>query len=508
MKPVRYRNRLCFLAKFLSYSVLIRSVVLAMVLVFFLPKHACGNNNIFGVNVASPDETKLDAIAAAVNGNGGSWGYITVVIQETDRDTARWNNYFSALRERKLIPVVRLATRAEGANWRRPAKEDSGSWVSFLQSLNWVTRERYVILFNEPNNAREWGGAVNPEDYGAVAREFATQLNAASPDYVVMLAGFDSAAPTQGTSYLDQVQFLERMFATFPQQEIQTNIKGWASHSYPNPGFRGKPNDTGRNSIRNYQWELQWLAGRGITGKPVFITETGWPVTSYDEQTIATYLEQAYREVWFRDSRVKAVTPFLFSYQTAPFDVWAWERPGGGVRPVYDRIKALPKIAGTPVLADGSQDAIDPVVYRFWSDEKRGHFFTISPGERDWVIQTFATSTWRFEGSGFSALATQQAGSIPVYRFWSNTQQGHFYTANAGEKVYIEKTFPSSVWRYETVAFYVFPPGTPDTRPVYRFWSPLYRKHFYTANEGEKQYIESNFPASVWSYEQIAWYVR
>lgn len=37
--------------------------------------------------------------------------------------------------------------------------------------------------------------------------------------------------------------------------------------------------------------------------------------------------------------------------------------------------------------------------------------------------------------------------------------------------------------------------------PLYRFWSSQNASHFYTMDEGEKNYIAGNYPEDVWKYE-------
>ena len=95
----------------------------------------------------------------------------------------------------------------------------------------------------------------------------------------------------------------------------------------------------------------------------------------------------------------------------------------------------------------------------------------------------------------------------PVYRFWSDQNQGHFYTASELEKNYVIANYPSNIWRYEIIAFYVYLNQIAGTKPTYRFWSDKNKKHFYTASESEKNYVIANYPSNIWRYEGIAWYV-
>ncbi len=467
--------------------------------------HAASNSNIVGIHTTQPSAGELAEIATMVNGSGGSWGYVTVVMQENNRDLSYWQGMFDIMAQRKLIPIVRIATQPQGASWRRPSKEDANAWVDFLDQLDWPIQNRYVVLFNEPNHGSEWGGSVHPEHYGEVAREFAIKLDQKNSDFFVMLAGFDSAAPAQNPAYEDQGTFINRMLNTFSVADINRYISGWASHSYPNPGFRGKPTDTGRNSIRNYEWELSVLKVKGVKDLPVFITETGWPRSSYDDATVAQYLEEAYTNVWQRDGRVRAVTPFLFTYIGAPFETWSWKKPdGSGFYSAYHTIRKMPKIPGRPTLADGQVAGVS-TVYRFYSPLNRSHFFTVNSSERNQVMQRYDPTQWRYEGPAFSALTSAGEGLLPVYRFWSPQNRGHFYTISRAEKELIERTYSENEWRYEGTAFYVRSSRSATGGNVYRFWSPQNRKHFYTSSRAERDAIRRTYSENQWRYEGIAW---
>ena len=203
-----------------------------------------------------------------------------------------------------------------------------------------------MVLFNEPNHAAEWGGEVDPKSYGETVEEFAKKLHEKNKDYFVMLAGFDASAPHDPSTYEDEEIFLRAVLRLKP--EILSNIDGWASHSYPNPAFSGSPWDTGRKSIRGYEWELALLKELGNTKDfPVFITETGWIDARLSRQTIADYYKQAYEQVWGTDERVHAVTPFVFSYQSQPFTGFSWKRQNGeGFYPQYGQVLGIAKVAG------------------------------------------------------------------------------------------------------------------------------------------------------------------
>jgi hypothetical protein len=94
----------------------------------------------------------------------------------------------------------------------------------------------------------------------------------------------------------------------------------------------------------------------------------------------------------------------------------------------------------------------------------------------------------------------------PVYRFWSSRVNGHFYTIDEEEKNAIIANY-SDVWAYEGVAFYAYPPGSQPvgSKPVYRFWSSRFGRHFYSIDESEKDAL-LNSPPDLWAFEGAAWY--
>lgn len=308
-------------------------------------------NNKYGILLAQPYSETIKEAADLVNSNGGKWGYITVVIQENDRDKNKWQGIFNQMRELNLIPIVRLATSAEGENWRRPEKQDIKGWVDFLDSLNWVVKNRYVVLFNEPNHGSEWGGEVDPNNYAQVVFELAKSLKEKNSDFFVMLAGFDASAPSWMPGMEDEEKFLREIPNL--KSQILNYIDGWASHSYPNPGFAGSPYATGRGTVRTYEWELGLLKELGIDKElPVFITETGWK--RGNEETVANYFQTVFEQVWGPDDRVEAVTPFVLDYQSDPFLEFSWKLPSAkasGEQEFYQQyytVQSLTKTKGEP----------------------------------------------------------------------------------------------------------------------------------------------------------------
>ncbi len=337
----------------------LKFLTLFLAALFLVPKIQAAErpNNKFGIHLAQPHLEELKKAAELVNHNG-DWGYVTLVIQENDRDRGKWQDIFDRLRELHLIPIIRLATQPQGENWRRPSVADADSWVNFLDSLNWVVKNRYVILFNEPNHGPEWSGEVDAKSYAEVTAAFAQKLKAKNPDFFVMLAGLDASAPSYLPGLEDEVLFLNKVFNNLTIQQFNNLFDGWSSHSYPNPGFSGSPADFGRGTIRTYQWELSLLKELGVSKNlPVFITETGWQRSIQNsESKIQNYFQLAYQNVWLPDNNIIAVTPFVLDYQGPPFLDFSWKKyQSNDFFAQYYTVQAMAKTKGRPEQIDTGQ---------------------------------------------------------------------------------------------------------------------------------------------------------
>lgn len=289
------------------------------------------------------------------------------MIESKDRDESKWQQFFDDLRRKHLIPIVRIATGPDGGKWKRPEEGEEQKWADFLDKLNWPIKNRYVIVYNEPNHATEWGGAVDAKDYAQTLDKTITALKNKSQDFFILNAGLDASAPQKLPAYQDESYFLDQMNQAVPG--IFEKLDGWSSHSYPNPNFIGSPNAFGRGSVRTWGWELDKLRSLGVKKNlPIFITETGWQHAEgvvYDSSLptsdqVSRNFQIAFRSAWNND-QIVAVTPFLLNYQEIPFDHFSFKKITGQKQQIkilgasypdyysiYQTIADLPKTTGKP----------------------------------------------------------------------------------------------------------------------------------------------------------------
>ena len=213
----------------------------------------------------------------------------------------------------------------------------------------------------------------------------------------------------------------------------------------------------------------------------------------------------------------------LYFSTTAAGRTQAWKTVSGLVKRHWNSAPLSVALGGTAsgLAIDAGQAWFDDFIVdtgalsgatpvnRFWSAAHGYHFYTRSESERRKLIDEYPDNVWACEGVNYVAFATADAsGALPVYRFWSPKDDSHFYTISESEKEKLVAKF-AGTWVFEDVAFYAFPPGRElpgGVLPVYRFWSPKTGAHFYTMTESEKNKLINNYPPSVWTYEDIAWY--
>lgn len=307
-------------------------------------------NNKVGIHIFS--EKDLENAEKLVNSSGGDWGYVTIVITEGERDHDRWQQVFDKMRRLHLIPVIRIATKADGGTWKIPQDAEINNWIAFLNSLNWVIQNRYVIIGNETNHASEWGGVLDPGAYAKYFKEFSGKLKNASPDFFVLPGALDASAKNQDGT-MEESKYLKMMTEAVP--DVFNSADGWNSHSYPNPDFAGAETDAGKGSIKTYDWELTYLSSLGVTKTlPVFITETGWSNKKLNTDAIGPMFVFAFQNVW-KDPRVVAVTPFILDYPNPPFDFLSWQKSDGSFYPYYDKVREMTKTKGTPVQVESGE---------------------------------------------------------------------------------------------------------------------------------------------------------
>lgn len=330
-------------------------------------------NNKFGLYIYSESKDFFDLAAKLVNSNNGEWGYVLIPFNVRDRDYDKWRTVFARLYEKKLIPIIQLHD-VDRSDYKKETKEAA----EFLNSFVWPIKDRYISVYNEPNDAKFWYGIIDPDEYARILDYTIDAFKSQNDSFFMLNGALNISAPNTGitscgdlsatncAAYMDAFTYMSRMDSAVPG--IFDKLDGWASHSYPQPNFSGNPHNTGRWSIKAYENELEYLKqDLGVKKElPVFITETGWAHAEgenynssyYDVDTISDFFKEAYEDVWLPDDRVVAVTPFTIRFEP-PFDHFSWVNKDNVPYKHYEVVKNMKKVKGEPQML--VQDSVSGV---------------------------------------------------------------------------------------------------------------------------------------------------
>lgn len=267
-----------------------------------------------GIHILQPEQ--LHDADTLVSADDESWHYVTVPITISDlKHEAKWSEFFLEAKKKKIIPIVRLTTTFKDGVWAVPTKYEIVQMIAFLERFEWPTPQRHIVVFNEVNHAKEWGGKIAPEEYADILAFTADWLHTQKDSYIVLPAAMDLAAANTAET-LDAFQYWNAVVQH--RADVIRKLDGWNSHAYPNPAFTAHVAQTGRNKLDGFLYELELIKPHTNKNLPVYITETGWRSTAATERHLNYFYQYAFENIW-SDERVVAVTPFVLQGSPGPF---------------------------------------------------------------------------------------------------------------------------------------------------------------------------------------------
>jgi hypothetical protein len=278
------------------------------------------------------------------------------------------------------------------------------------------------------------------------------------------------------------------------------------TEEYPSNGKDGENGpdipDTGR-----HRPDLVSRAG-GFTGDGAILTAASYnEITILADDLMAWALEQTAALFRLFYNLVDAVAPAV-EFAT----IFGADEAGAVLKPSRFRIIASAQDAISGYEAAGFQFTLERKVGEAWEplavDAGGSEFEFTAPGDglyRIAVAVRDAAGNLGQSGTGYFYVE-QASGLMPVYRFWSPVLSRHFYTISEGERDKVILQY-APIWTYEGIAYHAFADNVqPGLTPVYRFWSDTLTAHFYTSNAGERDKLIDRF-ADVWTFEGVAFHV-
>lgn len=274
----------------------------------FAPAASAMQDKIMGVHILSPVDLEYAKKLFTQDGVERDWHFLTVPLTLNDMNQFEyWQDFFIEAKRHKFIPIVRLASTVENGVWAQPNRRQIVGMFKFLNQLDWPSNQRFVIVFNEVNHAKEWGNKIDPAGYADILEFTARWAHTEQANYKVLPAAMDLAAPNAPET-MEAFTYLELMLEHNPR--IFDHIDVWNSHSYPNPAFSSSPQRMTQDSIRGFEHELAYLKNKTGRDFKVIITETGWVMNRSTVPWLSQYYLYAMQHVWIHPQLI-GVTPFL-----------------------------------------------------------------------------------------------------------------------------------------------------------------------------------------------------
>jgi hypothetical protein len=147
-----------------------------------------------------------------------------------------------------------------------------------------------------------------------------------------------------------------------------------------------------------------------------------------------------------------------------------------------------------------SIDTLSNSVFRLYNENSGKHLFSSNQGEIDLI--TGQGGDWANEGISYTSPGL---GTGNVYRFYVGDQSRHFYTANESERNAIIASNSFSTWLYEGAAFNCYSLNQkPDSSiAVVRYLDISSGSHVYSTSAVEQSILDNS---GNYLNEGIAWY--
>lgn len=258
---------------------------------------------------------------------------------------------------------------ANGGAGSNAPPSDPRDFGDFMQALATFLRGKVAAyeIWNEPNLASEWGGrSPDPAAYTALLREAYRGVKAGDPSALVVTGGLATTGGDGGASALNDVEFIDRMYAS----GAKGNFDALGSHPY---GFSSPPETEpwgqGILFFRRAEAQRSVMERWGDGMRKMWATEFGWllnPSCDWPDRNWqkvppedqAGYLQRAYQYAFANWPWMEAMFVFnldfsdLRDYWRPYCDPIRWYaimdgQPSGLVaHPAYTALTAMSKPTG------------------------------------------------------------------------------------------------------------------------------------------------------------------
>lgn len=263
------------------------------------------------------------------------WGHADMVV---DHALAQ------GLRVIARIDYVPEWARPQDATARYLAEDHFPDYARFLAAFaeHFRGRVEYVIVWNEPNLAFEWGYRIpDPASYTELLRQSYAAIKQVAPEVQVLAAGLAPTIAPPGSEWgMNDLFYLQAMY------DAGAYFDGLAMHAYGFTFPADDPPAEDRINFRRVELLREIMIANGDANKPAFITEGGWNDHPRWTKSVRPYFRIKYSvdayEIALRDWEwCEAVCLWVFRFPVAQRtyqDQFTFVTPDFIPRPIYTEL--------------------------------------------------------------------------------------------------------------------------------------------------------------------------
>lgn len=243
--------------------------------------------------------------------------------------------------------------------WARPKPEAQATTDSYLDPDHYADfadfvgkfveryrgRVKYVVIWNEPNLALEWGyRSVDPAGYAALLKLAYAAAKQADPEVQVLAGALAPTLEPEGSPWgLDDLVYLQKLYDagfadTYDILAVHAYGLGYPPEEQPAPELL---------NFRRVELVRQIMEQNGDGRKPIMITESGWNDSPRWTRAVKPaaridYTIQSYAWAEKNWPGVPAVCTWAFRFPAPLYtygDYYAFVTPDFIPRPIYEAVK-------------------------------------------------------------------------------------------------------------------------------------------------------------------------
>ncbi|NLV73605.1 MAG: hypothetical protein GXY52_02815 [Chloroflexi bacterium] len=237
--------------------------------------------------------------------------------------------------------------------WARPsettdrylAPENYADYARFIEVFvtHFRGRVRYVVIWNEPNLAFEWGyRPPDPAAYAELLKQAYQAAKRADPSIRVLAAGLAPTIAPPGDPFgYNDLLYLDELL----RAGAGAYMDGLAAHAYGMTFPHDDPPAPDMVNFRRVELLHEVMLRHGLADKPVYITEGGWNDNPRWTRAVRPYQRIAYTIGAYEQARAwgwcEAVCLWAFRFpwlQNTYADGYSFVSPAFIPKPIYEEV--------------------------------------------------------------------------------------------------------------------------------------------------------------------------